>query len=153
MINTILFDLGNTLYQNKEFDRQYPRQLKLLLAKDRGISEIEASNLLKDAAEDLKKESSKHVTKVATMEALGYTRKQVHDAFCKNNPFDFLDKDLKLAGILNKLGTNYKLGIVSNFRSAHALEILKALGVVLLIEDEIGCSIRLGIAGFTLTLH
>jgi len=144
VIKTVLFDLGNTLYKNKEFDRQYPRQLILLLAKDRGIGEEEAEKILSDTIEDLKKKSDKHVTKVATMAALGYTRSKVHEAFCKNNPGDFLERDSELAGMLAELATKYKLGIVSNFRSSHTLEILEALGVdpslfdVIVGEDKVG---------------
>ncbi|MFH1126324.1 MAG: HAD family hydrolase [Candidatus Altiarchaeota archaeon] len=139
MIKTVLFDLGNTLYKNEEFDSQYPRLLSMLLAKDREITLEEAEETISETAKELKKKSSEHVTKVAMMEALGYTRTEVHDEFCKNNPKDFVKEDRQLVKMLARLSEEYRLGIVSNFRRSHTVEIIQALGLEpLLFEVIIG---------------
>ena len=126
-LKCILFDLENTLYKNREFDKQYPKQITLLLSRDKSISVDEAKKLLEKTADELKKKSGKHVTKVATMKALGYTRSQVHEAFFKNNSRDYLKKDSKLDSMLSELSRKYKLGIVSNFRSTHTRKYSKHL--------------------------
>jgi FMN phosphatase YigB (HAD superfamily) len=58
MIKTVLFDLGNTLYSNKEFDKQYPRQLMLLLARDRGINVDDAKKILAGTKKELREKAT-----------------------------------------------------------------------------------------------
>lgn len=129
MIKAILFDLGNTLYSNKEFDKQYPKRLIELLAKDKNISIEEAEIFLKNTKKKFDDKSDTHITKVATMKALGYSRSQVHDAFCRNKPEEYLKPDPELKEMLERISQKYKLAIISNFRSTHSREILNALGV------------------------
>ena len=129
MVKVVLFDLGNTLYSNKDFDKQYPMRLYEMLAEDKGVSIDEAKGMVKQKGEELKATSDKHLTKVATMAAFGYSRPQVHQAFCKNDPSQYLDKNPPLNDLLSKISSSYKLGIVSNFRGSHTKDILGALGV------------------------
>lgn len=139
----ILFDLGGTLYENREFDAQYPKQLYHLLAGDMGITVDDAQRLLGETSRKLEAKTGKHITKVAAMEALGYTRRQVHDEFCKIDPTEYLRPDLRLAGLIERLSGRYRLGMVTNFRRAHVVRILDALGVdsglfeVLVGEDDV----------------
>jgi HAD superfamily hydrolase (TIGR01549 family) len=141
-VKVIFFDVGNTLYKNEEMEEGYPRQLHNLLAMDRKISLPEAKELLKNTEKQLK-EKLTHVTKVSTMEALGYTRRQVHDAFCKVNPNDYLSKNPELSAFLVKLSERFRLGLITNFRKSHVKNILDVLGInmsvfeIIVSEDNI----------------
>lgn len=127
-IKAIFFDVGDTLYTNEELEKEYPRQLYKLIADTKGIDKDQAKVLLKGTTEKLK-DTEKHVTKVRAMKELGFTRARVHEAFCKVATSKFLTKDPELVNIIAKLSTKYKLGIISNFKKSHMLEIFNALGL------------------------
>jgi len=129
MIKAVLFDLGGTIYKNEILDRQYPAGLIRMLARDRGITEEESSHLMKITAGSVEAASGRHPTKVATLEALGYTRSQVHEEFCKVEPAQYLESSPEVASILGELASTYTLVLVSNFRKTHVAEILAALEV------------------------
>lgn len=95
----------------------------------RNIPNPEAKQLLHETTEKLKA-TEKHVTKVRAAAELGFTRLEVHDkAFCMVNPHDYLTKDKALDAVMSKLAQNYKLGIISNLRQSHMLEVFDALGL------------------------
>jgi HAD superfamily hydrolase (TIGR01549 family) len=121
-VNTIFFDVGNTLYMSPEMEKEYPRQLVELLAKTRNIDLTEAKAILSEV-------SKKYVTKVRAMHDLGFTRAQVHEAFCKVDPRKYLSKDPELVAVMTTLASNYGLGIISNFKQAHLEEIIDVLGL------------------------
>jgi putative hydrolase of the HAD superfamily len=127
-IKAIFFDIAGTLYSNEAMEAAYPAKLVELLAAARGISHDEAKALLKETSEKLKG-TIKHLTKVRTMAELGYDRAQVHEAFCKVDPADFLSRDKELDSVMAQLAKHYKLGIISNFKRSHVVEILEALGL------------------------
>ncbi len=127
-IKAIFFDVGDTLYTNEDLEKEYPRQLYKLLSATKGIEKDEAKQLLKDTTEKLK-QTEKHVTKVRAMAELGYTRAQVHEVFCKIDPYQFLSKDPGLDAVISQLAQKYKLGIISNFKRSHLVQILDALGI------------------------
>jgi HAD superfamily hydrolase (TIGR01509 family) len=127
-IKTIFFDVGDTLYISEEMEKEYPRQLLRLLAKTKNIGELEAKQLLKETTEKLER-SERHVTKVRAMKELGFTRAQVHEAFCKVDPSRFLTRDPELDRLILRLSKKYELGIISNFKRAHMLDILSILGL------------------------
>jgi putative hydrolase of the HAD superfamily len=127
-IKTIFFDIADTLYSNEAMEAAYPAKLVELLATERNISQDEAKALLKETSEKLKG-TVKHVTKVRAMAELGYDRAQVHEAFCKVDPAEFLSSDKELDAVVAQLATKYKLGIISNFKRSHVVEILEALGL------------------------
>jgi len=127
-IKAIFFDTGDTLYTNEEMEKAYPKKLRDLVVETRGISKEEAKQLIDETAAKLKG-TVKHVTKVRTMAELGFTRPQVHEAFCKVNPKEFLSPDPELDLLMANLSKKYKLGIISNFKRSHILEILEALGL------------------------
>jgi len=140
-IKTIFFDVGDTLYSNEEMEKEYPRQLYKLIAKTRNIEKDLAKQLFKDTTEKLKA-TEKHVTKVRAMKELGFTRAQAHEAFCKVDPSQFLTKDPQLKKIISALYKKYKLGIISNFKKSHMIEIFNALGLseqelTLMITEDI----------------
>ena len=145
-IKAIFFDVGDTLYTNEDMEKEYPRQLYKLIAQDRGIDKEKAKELLKETSEKLK-QTEKHVTKVRAMAELGYTRAQAHEAFCKVDPSQFLTKDPILSNTLFDLAKKYKLGIISNFKKSHMLEIFKALGIsdsllTLMVTEDIVTEIK-----------
>lgn len=127
-IKAIFFDTGDTLYTNEQMEDAYPEKLAELLASMQSISKEEAKKLLDETTKKLK-DTVKHVTKVRAMAELGFTRPQVHEAFCKVDPKDFLFPDPELDAMMSKLSATYKLGIISNFKRSHILEILSALGL------------------------
>src|SRR5579872_5173196 len=127
-IKAIFFDVGDTLYTNEDLEKEYPRQLHLLIASSKGIDKDQAKQLLKDTTEKLKN-TEKHVTKVRAMAELGFTRAQVHIAFCKVDPYQFLSKDPELDKVISQLARRYKLGLISNFKRAHVVQSLDALGL------------------------
>jgi putative hydrolase of the HAD superfamily len=139
-IKTIFFDTSDTLYSNAELEAAYPQKLVELLASTRQISQDEAKALLKETAKKLEG-LVKHVTKVRTMAELGFSRAQVHEALCKVNPHEFLRVDKELDAIMARLSKKYKLGIISNLKRSHMLEVLSALGLsvewfpILVTED------------------
>jgi|GEM_PF-1099955 len=127
-VKAIFFDIADTLYSNEHMEAAYPAKLVELLSTTRGISPGEAKALLKQTSEKLKG-TVKHLTKVRTMAELGYDRAQVHEAFCKVDPAEFLSPDPDLNPVMAQLSKNYKLGIISNFKRSHVLQILDALGL------------------------
>jgi len=124
----LFFDVGDTLYVNEDMEKAYPRQLVELIARTRTIEIADAKQLLSDTTEALNA-SEKHVTKVRAMKELGFTRAEVHEAFCKVDPKQFLSPDPALAELLRHLSTTYRLGVISNFKRAHLAQILQALGL------------------------
>jgi FMN phosphatase YigB (HAD superfamily) len=127
-ITTIFFDLGDTLYSNKELEKQYPYQLSVLLSEGKHVSIEEAENLIKQKETELEGKL-KHVTKVSVMEALGYTRGQVHDAFCKVDPSQYLSPNPLLKQLLKRLRKKYELGMITNFRRMQVEKTLEVLGL------------------------
>ncbi len=127
-VKAIFFDVGDTLYSNEDLEKAYPKKLYELLSVTKNITVDEAKTLLKETTEKLKAKE-KHVTKVRAMAELGYSRAQVHEAFCKVDPYKFLRKDQSLTGTIHRLAGNYKLGIISNFKRSHLIQIIDALGL------------------------
>ena len=127
-IKAIFFDTSDTLYKNEELEAAYPKKLVGLIADSRGISKDEAKQLLSETTEKLKS-TEKHVTKVRAAAELGFSRPEVHEAFCQVRPSDYLVKDEALDVVMSKLAQRYKLGIISNLRKSHMLEVFDALGL------------------------
>ncbi|MDE2590492.1 MAG: HAD family hydrolase [Patescibacteria group bacterium] len=127
-IKVIFFDIGDTLYTNEQLEKAYPQKLYELLSLSKGISIDQAKLLLHETTEKLKL-TEKHVTKVRAMAELGYSRAQCHDVFSTVNPYQFLAKDQKLDEVITSLAKNYKLGVISNFKRSHVVQILEALGL------------------------
>lgn len=128
MIKAVFFDVGDTLYTNEEMEKAYPQELYKLIAQTKHIDIEAAKKLLKKTSEKLK-QTEKHVTKVRAMAELGFTRAQAHVAFCKVDPKQFLVKDLTLIEVITSLSKRYTLGIISNFKRSHMIEIFHALGL------------------------
>ena len=127
-VRIIFFDVADTFYVCPSLKKEYPRQLLKLIATTRKVTLAQADKMLTEVMKMLKKEL-KHVTKVRAMEELGFTRSQVHNSFCKVNPYNFLSKDTELISILNMLSCSYNLGVISNFRRSHLEKILDAVGI------------------------
>lgn len=145
-VKAIFFDTADTLYSNEAMEAAYPQKLVELLSTSRNIPLDEAKTLLKETSETLKG-TVKHLTKVRTMAELGFDRAQVHEAFCTVNPKDFLVPDEALNPLMARLSRQYKLGIISNFKRSHILEILSALGLSaewfpLLVTEDIITEIK-----------
>ncbi len=145
-IHAIFFDTSDTLYKNAELEAAYPQKAVELIAVTRGIPEDEAKRLLKDTQEKLKGKVA-HVTKVRVMAELGFSREDVHKAFCTVRPQDYLSQDAALGVVISQLAQRYKLGIISNLKRVHMLEIFKALGLnsklfPLLVTEDIVTEIK-----------
>ena len=121
-VNTIFFDVGNTLYTSRDMEKEYPRQLHELIANTRGVNLAQAEQIFSEVEKE-------YPNKVGAMEELGYTRAQVHEAFCKVDPRKYLSKDPELISMMSELASNYGLGIISNFKESHLKEILDVLGL------------------------
>lgn len=124
----IFFDVGGTLYKNSKMDREYTQRLLELIATTRALSHQQAEKVFEDTKEGLKC-SVRHITKVRAMQELGFTRSEVHDAFCKVDPYRYLVRDEELRALIQGLSQLYLLGIISNFRYSHLERILDALGL------------------------
>ncbi len=156
-VKALLFDLGGTVYDCSEHDKEYSRMLYQLLAEDNGISLDEAKTLLEVTMKKLESESPIHITKVATMKALGYSRDRVHEAFCMVDPIDFLSPMPGLSDLFERLSEKYKLGVLTNFRRTQAEKILGTLGVDigifnLIISEDYHLPIKPDPAPFNLAL-
>lgn len=128
-IKVIFFDTSDTLYKNAELESAYPKKLIELIAQTHNLSIEEAANQLKQTVERLKT-TEKHVTKVRAAAEFGISRTQVHqEAFCKVVPSEYLHKDEALEKVMEKLAKHYKLGIISNLKKSHMLDIFAALGL------------------------
>lgn len=121
-ISTIFFDVGNTLYISSEMEKEYPKQLVELIATTRNVELADAKAMLDEV-------SKKYVTKVRAMKDLGFSRAQVHEAFCKVDPRKFLSSDKELLEEMVALAIHYRLGVISNFKQSHLEEILDVLGL------------------------
>lgn len=142
-IKAIFFDTSDTLYKNNELEAAYPQKLIALIANTPNISTDEAKRLLNEVTERLKA-TEKHVTKVRAAAEFGLSRADVHEkAFCKVVPGDYLSKDTSLDIAMTKLAARYRLGIISNLKQSHMLEVLDALGLspelfpLLITEDTV----------------
>jgi HAD superfamily hydrolase (TIGR01549 family) len=128
-IRAIFFDTSDTLYKNAELEDAYPRKLTELIAKTHNVSIDDAKRLLRESTERLKA-TERHVTKVRAAAELGLSREEVHErAFCLVRPKDYLVEDAQLIGTMSKLVAHYKLGIISNLKQSHMIEVLNALGL------------------------
>jgi HAD superfamily hydrolase (TIGR01549 family) len=128
-IKAIFFDTSDTLYKNEGLELAYPQKLAELIAQRQSIPTVEAKQLLDETTKKLKA-TEKHVTKVRAAEELGFSRAEVHEkAFCKVVPGDYLVKDEALDALMSRLANRYKLGIISNLKKSHMLEVLNALGL------------------------
>lgn len=136
-ITTVFFDVGDTLYVCPPMEKEYPNRLVALLALSRGVAVEDARRLLSDTVRDLN-ERARNPTKVRAMEELGFTRSQVHEAFCRVNPSEYLSSDRRTATVIRALATSYKLGVISNFKRIHLDHILAVLG---LSSSMFGCGI------------
>lgn len=142
-IKAIFFDTAETLYTSPEMEAAYPEAVAKLVAKTRHISLEAAEALLKQTKNQLQQTTTEHITKVRTMAELGFSRAQVHEAFCTVNPRDFLQPDPALNAVMAELKQHYRLGIISNFKAAHIAEILAALDLsvdwfpILVTEDVV----------------
>jgi HAD superfamily hydrolase (TIGR01549 family) len=127
-IKALFFDVSDTLYTNEALEKEYPRVLTQLVADTKNISFDEAKQRIKETTESLQA-TEKHVTKVRAVRALGLSREQAQQAIATIRPQDFLSPDQALAVLVQTLGQHYKLGIISNLRKAHLLDVLGALGL------------------------
>jgi HAD superfamily hydrolase (TIGR01549 family) len=128
-IRAMIFDLSGTLYENEELDDEYAKMLYRLVSEARDIGLDESKRIISEKKKELEKTLGKHATKLSAMEALGFDRKMVHDAYCKVEPRKYLGKNKRLSDFLNALKRGYKLGLITNLRSAQAVKTLKALCV------------------------
>ena len=128
-IIAIFFDTSDTLYTNAELEDAYPEKLADLIAETHDISIRDARRLLRESTEKLKA-TEKHVTKVRAAAELGLSREEVHErAFCLVRPKDYLVEDAQLVHAMSKLAAHYRLGIISNLKQSHMIEVLGALGL------------------------
>lgn len=128
-IKAIFFDTSDTLYKSAELEAAYPKKLVELIAETCNLSADEAANQLKETVERLKT-TEKHVTKVRAAAEFGLSREQVHQqAFSKVMPSEYLAKDEALDNVMSLLANHYKLGIISNLKKSHMMEIFSALGL------------------------
>jgi HAD superfamily hydrolase (TIGR01549 family) len=128
-VKAIFFDTSDTLYKSDALEAAYPQKLVELIAATKGLSTSDAKQQLNEATERLKA-TEKHVTKVRAAAEFGLSRQEVHDkAFCTVNPHDFLTPDKQLDELMARLAQHYKLGIISNLRHSHMLEVFDALGL------------------------
>lgn len=128
-IKAIFFDTSDTLYKSAEMEAAYPQKLVELMAATRHISTDEAKSLLREITEKLKA-TEKHVTKVRAAAEFGLSRAEVHEkAFCMVRPRDYLTEDKALNEVISQLARHYRLGIISNLKRSHMLEVFEALGL------------------------
>jgi HAD superfamily hydrolase (TIGR01549 family) len=146
-IRAIFFDTSDTLYKSAEMEAAYPQKLVELIATTRNIPADKAKRLLNEATEKLKA-TEKHVTKVRAAAEFGFSRAEVHEkAFCMVRPKDYLSEDTELEAVISMLTQHYKLGIISNLKRSHMLEIFEALGLSpdtfpLMVTEDIVTSIK-----------
>lgn len=128
-VKAIFFDTSDTLYKSEALEVAYPQKLVELIATTRHIPISVAKQLLEETTDKLKA-TEKHVTKVRAAAELGFSREEVHQkAFCLVRPQDYLQPDPALETIIKKLASRYKLGIISNLKRSHMLEVFAALGL------------------------
>ena len=145
-VKAIFFDTGDTLYTSDEMEKAYPQKLTECIAKGKGLTHEEAKKLIEDTTDKLKG-TVRHITKVRVAAELGFARARIHEAFCTVNPKDFLNKDPGLDLVMARLAQKYKLGIISNFKRSHIIEILNALGLSsewfpLLVTEDIVTEVK-----------
>jgi putative hydrolase of the HAD superfamily len=128
-VKVVFFDTSDTLYQNDALEAAYPRKLVELVAAARGVSVEDAKELIRQTAASLEGQV-KHVTKVRVASELGFSRNEVHEkAFCLVDPSQYLVKDEALNRLMSDLAKKYKLGIISNLRRSHMMEVFAAMGL------------------------
>src|SRR3989338_3825509 len=127
-VKAIFFDASDTLYTNKRMEDAYPHHAAGLLAKTRNIPHGEAEQLLKETMEQLKGKV-KHVSRVRAMAEFGFSKDDVHRAYARIKPHEFLEEDKELDAVMAKLAKKYTLGIISNTYESHLVDIMDALGV------------------------
>lgn len=129
MIKAIFFDTSDTLYHNPEFEEAQKKQPIKQLSEKKDIALEEAKELFNKTKEKLK-ETTGHVTKVATMMELGISRVDMQNYLAKLNPTEFLEKDEKLISIIDNLSNKFKLGIITNINNKLLFKTLDAIGLL-----------------------
>ena len=128
-VQAFVFDVGGTLYVSEEFDRQFNVQIEHVLCQTLNVSQDEARRRLRSRIEELSRTEG-DPSKVRAMSTFRVSRDQVHEAFCKVDPADFLGPDERLRDVLTIVrDRTYRLAILSNFREALVKRTLEVLSL------------------------
>lgn len=146
-VDAILFDIGGTLYKNKIFDNKIASQAEELLSEKLGLSIEMASEMMRNKMDELKVKEG-DPSKVRAMADFGISKDEVHVAYSKVNPKDYLLPVVEISNILLKLkNKGLKLAVLSNFRIMLIQRILNALNIPndvfdFIISEDMGFPIK-----------
>jgi putative hydrolase of the HAD superfamily len=141
-LKALVFDLDGTLYVNKELGREINICACRYIAELKGMSVVEAKELLRETKKTLSSESGIDSTLSHACMKLGGDLKELHRRFADEIvPEPFLSRDERVVNLLQSLGSKYELSIYTNNNRRLSTRIMEAIGVaglfrqVLTIED------------------
>jgi putative hydrolase of the HAD superfamily len=141
-LKALVFDLDGTLYVNKELGREINICACRYIAELKGMSVVEAKELLRETKKTLSSESGIDSTLSHACMELGGDLKELHRRFTDEIvPEPFLSRDDRVVKLLQSLGSKYELSLYTNNNRRLSIRIMEAIGVaglfrqVLTIED------------------
>lgn len=129
MKKAIFFDLGNTIYTDKNLLEVYREHIYKFLAEKLDLEVSQAKDYFKKTRAKLEKEREKHINKSDVLVHLGFSHDDAYEGYRKINPKDYLKKDKKLANLFDRLAKKYTLGIITNDSCELTERVLEALGI------------------------
>ncbi len=157
-VDALLLDVGGTLYQNKDFDKQFSTVLDDYLATQLKIDRPAAKEILRDRMAQFER-SEGDPSKVRAMASFGVDRAKVHELFAQVDPSDYLGPEETTMETLTLLAQRgVRMAVLSNFRSAVIERVLRQIGVVpdlfeFMITEDDGLPIKPSPAPFEAALE
>ena len=137
-IKTLVFDLDGTLYVCDDLGREIKNCASRYIASLKGVETDKASLLIENTKKRLSVLNGLETTLSEACMELGGDMKQLHHLFAEEiNPELFLQKDVGLVNMLQKLQDQFELHIYTNNNRILTDKILKALGVSGLFQDAL----------------
>lgn len=135
-ITSIIFDLDGTLYRSKELADEIQTSAADGLALQLGIDIDAAKVKLSAAKEEISARTGCEATLSAACELIGGDIKALHGYLAANiDPEKHLSRDDRVAGMLERLGKEYKLYIYTNNNRSLADRIIRLIGIEGLFDE------------------
>ena len=142
-LRAILFDLDGTLYVDRELGWEIHLSACRYIAEVRGVMLAQAELLVKETKKQLSASLGYRVTLTRACTELGADIRELHRHFCEDIvPEAFLERDERVAALLQRLGTRYELYLYTNNNLCLTDRIMRLIGIegmfrrVYTIEDS-----------------
>ena len=126
---SIIFDLEGTLYSSKFLTRRYDGGMQRVLAERQRISQQSAKQLIQATQEQLTARFTFRPPVATVMESLGISRATLYETIERVDPKTYLRTRPRLATLMDRLASVYKLTILTDTSTRQAKRVIDALGL------------------------